>query len=59
MSCRLEYEQTYREQRRMDFISVYGKEPSDKELDTFIKYIEWTKRGRSPLNSGVAMVANP
>ena len=51
MSCRLEYEQTYREQRRMDFISVYGKEPTDKELDVFIKYIELTKRGRMAPNA--------
>ena len=32
--------------RRRDFIKVYGREPTEEELKTFIEYIELVKSGR-------------
>ena len=33
--------------RRRDFIRVYGREPTEEELRTFIEYIELVKTARS------------
>lgn len=47
--CSLEYDRTIavsREQRRQDFINTYAKEPSESELDIFIKYVGLVKEAR-------------
>ena len=33
--------------RRKDFIKIYGREPTEEELKTFIEYIELVKSERS------------
>ena len=37
---------SYLDRRRKEFIRIYGREPTDEELRTFIEYIELIKTAR-------------
>lgn len=47
--CSLEHDTTIyvsREQRRQDFVKTYSKNPTESELDIFIKYVGLVKEAR-------------